>query len=120
MFYLFSFLLFIMTIGVLFTGFDLVGGHIIKNGKFGMTGLRIAMDTFIFVFCVISYILACSGFFITYKRGTNPVCILIYGSLLFFLGFIPLVSQGDALMRFSRLNDYNLDIMCNLPPKELK
>ena len=91
-----------------------------KNGKFGITGLRAAMSAFVFFICLVTNMLACTGCFITHKRNVNPLCIVGYGTCLFFLGFIPLVTQGDILMKFGRIPEQGLQTMCNLSPQELK
>ena len=79
-----------------------------KQGKFGIEGLRETMSgvlAFLFVTVVILLLL---GLCVTFKRGLHPCCFITYGILLFFFGFIPFVTEGDALRRFGSISESEL------------
>lgn len=78
------------------------------------------MIVFLMFICLAINMLAAFGVLVTLRRDFHPSCFVSYGVLLFFLGFIPLIAEGDSLTRFGRIPDAAVSVLCDLPPDELR
>ena len=73
----------------------------------------------IIFFSLIIFLISVIGMFIV-KNPPHNACVLAYGLLIFFLGFIPMVAQGGALMAVAKVDSKTLSDMCKLSMQEAK
>ena len=93
------------------TGAEFSGLPIFHKGK-SLNVHRGVIAAIIF-FSLVIFLIAVIGMFII-KSPPHNACVLAYGILIFFLGFIPMVAQGTALMGVAKIDSQTITNMCNL------
>jgi hypothetical protein len=95
------------------TGAEFSGLPIFHKGK----SLRVHRGVIaaIIFFSLVIFLIATIGIFII-KSPPHNACVLGYGILIFFAGFIPMIAQGGALMSVAKIDSETFTEMCNLTP----
>mmetsp|Transcript_9 Transcript_9/g.17 ORF Transcript_9/g.17 Transcript_9/m.17 type:complete len:292 (+) Transcript_9:13-888(+) len=68
----------------------------------------------ILLFSVLVILISTCGMCIVRKESTGNCIVFIYGSLIFFGGFLPMISQSTLVLSVNNVSKENIDMMCLL------
>lgn len=85
----------------------------------GFENLELQIGIMIIVYVLLTLISGGIGIIISYKKCNN-ICISLYGTFMFFVIAVPLISEGSALILFDKIDQKTFDASCRMPIEQLR
>ena len=63
--------------------------------------------------------MAAGGVLIGQRRGCHVSLLIVYGVFIFFFGCVPLLTEGNEILKFASIDERDYKLMCNLTLNEI-
>ena len=113
-------ILIVLGFGLVISGSTFISHDLISKGHFGLDKLKLMAAALIVAYILITWVFGCVGIAMSMNRGCPVFCVAVYGTCIFFFVAIPLMAEGRALRALKRVDDAELDELCDMPSKQLR